>query len=180
MKFKDWFDNKLIVGAFPYLNNTFFEPSDYDYVINMSDEYYIEYQMSLISNNIKSFWFPMNECRKDIGLNSIYGAMVILYFAEKTNSRVYLHCHAGVNRSQTIKDCYCFMRTGSHNKTDISHTGYVTKLHANCFRGYLPPLAEIEKFLTELNNSLNDESYQKEKIMGGLLDGIKIETIRNF
>jgi hypothetical protein len=36
----------------------------------------------------------MNECVGDIGLNSIYGALQILYIAEKENATVLLHCHA--------------------------------------------------------------------------------------
>ena len=178
-KFKDWFQAKLTVGAFPFTNNQKFEPSEYDYVINVSDEYYPAHHLPLIANNIKSFWFPMNECKRDIGINSIYGAMVILYQAEKTNSSVYLHCHAGVNRSVMVSCAYHYLRTGKHFEPQIKRFSYVNQLFASCHRGYLPPIAETEKFLSTLGKYL-EGTLQKNEMMGGMLDTIKIETIKNF
>lgn len=171
MKFKDWYDRKLKVGAFPYVNNQNFNSDDYDVIINVSDEFYPSHK---INNN---FWFPMNEAKKDIGLNSIYGAMVILHFAEKNNMRVYLHCHAGVNRSKVIQACYFYMRTGK--QLEVETNGYINRLCAMCNRGYLPPKAETEKFLSLLGKYLNG-NLQKNELMGGMLDLIKIETINNF
>jgi hypothetical protein len=173
MKFKDWFERKLTVGSFPFMNNEHINAFDYDYVINVSDEFHPEHHIPLIVAGCKTFWFPMNECRRDIGLNSIYGALCILWLAEKENKHVYLHCHAGVNRSQCVKAAYYYMRTGEQFVSErISH---INMMVASCNRGYLPPKAEMEKFLTMLGKQL-----EAGNMMGGLLDECKIETINNF
>ena len=168
-KFKDWFDSKLIVGAFPYKVNKQFDPHGIDIVINVSDEWYVEYENLLIEAFVRTYWFPMNECKRDIGLNSIYGAMHILRFAERRNLTVYLHCHAGVNRSQIIRAAYYYMRTGKQLQIDRS-IGFENMLVASCARGYLPPKAEMQRFL----NGLTVE------MQGGKLDSAKIEAIHNF
>ena len=176
MKFKEWFSGKLVVGSFPFMNNEI-NPFDYDYVINVSDEYYHNHHIPLIVANCKTFWFPMNEARKDAGLNSIYGAMCIIRIAEKENKTVYLHCHAGINRSQTVRAAYYLMRTGEQLQSNDN--GYINKLVAMCNRGYLPPKTEMEKFLIQLGKQLDGNLISSE-LMGGLLDDCKIETINNF
>jgi protein-tyrosine phosphatase len=189
MKFKEWFENNLKVGSFPFLVNKSFDPLQYEYVINVSDEFYSEFQFLL--NGLKTFWFPMNECKRDIGLNSLYGAMVILYQAEKENKKVYLHCHAGVNRSRTIQQAYYYLRTGEHlkqdrnkrfdsifivtDKKDETVNEFYNMLLSNCNRGYLPPKAELEKFLSNLKSKLTEN-----KMQGGILDSCKIGIINNF
>ena len=173
MKFIEWFNRKLMVGAFPYTQNEHINAFDYDYIINVSDEYYSEHHLPLIVAGCKTFWFPMNEAKRDVGLNSIYGAMNILHIAEKENKRVYLHCHAGVNRSRVVQAAYYFMRTGKQLEVDTN--GYINRLLANCGRGYLPPKAEMEGFLQQLNSRLDAN-----KVCGGMLDRIKIDNINNF
>ena len=175
MKFQEWFDKNLVVGAFPILNNEFYNSKDYDYVINVSDEYYNDIFDKIRNHNlyIKSFWFPMNEVKKDVGLNSIYGAMVILFEAEKQNKKVYLHCHAGVNRSKCVQAAYYYMRTGK--QLEVETNGYINRFVAMCSRGYLPPKTEAEKFITEVGKQL-----QANNMMGGILDHCKLETINNF
>ncbi len=49
----------------------------------------------------------------------------------------------------------------------------------NCSRGYLHPMAEMEKFLVVLGNKLGYD-LQSKNIMGGILDAAKIESINNF
>jgi len=49
MKFKEWFEKKLIVGAFPYTQNEQFSGADYDIVINVSDEFYHKFHNHLIN-----------------------------------------------------------------------------------------------------------------------------------
>ena len=170
-KFKDWFDKKLVQGAFPYKVNTHFEPV-YDVVINVSDEWYPEIEAQLREKYIRHYWFPMNECKKDIGLNSIYGAMCILHHVELKNLSVYLNCHAGVNRSEIVKCAYYFMRTGTQLETE--QNGFINRLVAACSRGYLPPRAEMEAFLTGCNNRFKYDT------IGGLLDGLKLNNLNNF
>jgi len=172
MNFKDWFENKLTVGTFPFNVNKEFSPSDYKYVINMSDEFYPEIEQQLRNDECKTYWFPMNERRRDIGLNSIYGAMIIMWQAEKIGASVYLHCHSGRNRSQLTKACYHFMRVGK--QLEQGNEKYINRLHRASTRGYLPPMAEIEGFLMNISDSIGHG------IKGGTLDECKIGTINNF
>jgi uncharacterized protein YciU (UPF0263 family) len=174
IKFKDWFGNKLTVGAFPYKVNKMFDEKGIDVVVNVSDEWYPDVEFQLKEKFIRTYWFPMNEQKRDIGLNSIYGAMVILREAESRNSNVYLHCHAGSNRSRIVQAAYHFMRTGEQFDYPTKVSGFQNKMLASCFRGYLPPKAEMEGFLNEIANVF-------EKGMdGGSLDMCKINKINNF
>lgn len=171
IKFKDWFANKLTVGAFPLHVNTLIEAGEYDIIINVSDEWYRSVEEFLISCNIRTYWFPMNERIKDMGLNSIYGALVILRHAEELNLRVYLHCHQGKNRSQIVKAAYYFVRTGL--QLEEPRGGFVNMLEAACSRGYLPPRAEMQKWLKEVGKGIVS-------MQGGILEKSKINSIRNF
>lgn len=175
MKFKEWFENKLTVGAYPYMNNEWFKAGDYDFCINVSDEFYFNHDKQIKDAGCNTFWFPMNECRKDNGLNSIYGAMVILFNAEKEGKRVYLHCHAGIHRSQLVRCCYYFLRTGQ--QLDNNWSAFINQLLADCARGYLPPKNETEDFLNYLGIQLKNF---KGVPMGGILDDCKIHAVRNF
>lgn len=191
MKFAEWFLKKLTVGRFPSLQ-WIKEHSYYDIFINVSDEPYppelsidppkvdvsIPLQQHEVIDNyqrarVRYHWFPMNEKKKDVGLNSIYAACVILYYCELKNKSVYLHCHSGVNRSPTVQQAYYYMRKGEH--LESKREGYVNELLASCSRGYLPPKAEMEKFLNALMLAL-----KKGESMGGQLCKIKKETINNF
>ena len=171
MKFLEWFEKKLIVGAFPVKVNKRFNPDDFDIVVNVSDEWYFDIEQELREKFIHTYWFPMNECKRDIGLNSIYGAMVILSRAEQRNLSVYLHCHAGCNRSRVVQAAYYFMRTNHQLETDRG--GFVNMMVAACSRGYLPPKAEMEGFLGNVASNLKN-------MQGGILDICKVNTINNF
>ncbi len=120
----------------------------------------------------KVYWFPMNECKKDIGLNSIYASMVILNWAEQKNLSVYLHCHAGCNRSEIVRAAYYFMRTKKQLETERA-TGFLNMMLAACARGYLPPKAEMEQFLGVVAENIKN-------MQGGILDVCKVDTINNF
>lgn len=176
-KFKDWFKQNLEIGAFPYLQNARFDVNKYHIIINVSDEWYRKIYDRLESPLIplSLFWFPMNECKRDIGLNSIYGAMNILYSAEMNNQYVYLHCHAGVNRSQIVRAAYYYMRTGE--QLDEGRSGFINMLCASCLRGYLPPKSEMDQFLTKLGEELKNK---KDGLFGGKLDSLKLDTIEHF
>lgn len=175
-KFEDWFSQNLTIGSFPIVVNNNYSLGDFDVAVNVSDEWYNTIDMELTDiYGLKTFWFPMNECKRDIGLNSIFGAMCILWSCEKRGRNVLLYCHAGVNRSQAVGDAYYFMRTGKHRETNNS--GFINQLVAMCSRGYLPPKAEMEKFLTLLWTKLIDE---KRNSYGGILDSIKLSSINNF
>ena len=146
--FKNWFEKKLVVGGHPYLKSDF-DFDKFDYLINVSDEYR-QYR----PNN--SFWFPMNECTQDIGINSLYGALTILDMAYKKNLSVYLYCHAGVNRSRSVWCAFYYMKTGEH--IDSEWTPHKNVLIRNSFYGHFPPLNSLEAFLIKLNCVLNEEN----------------------
>lgn len=174
-KFEDWFSVNLTVGAFPIVVDNNYDLSSFDVSINMSDEFYNTIEMELNNHGLRNYWFPMNEHKRDVGLNSIFGAMCVLWSCERSNRSVLLYCHAGVNRSQATADAYYFMRTGKHRETN--NNGFINQLVAMCSRGYLPPKAEMEKFLTLLWTKLMDE---KRTSYGGILDSIKLSSINNF
>lgn len=163
--FIDWFNNNLIVGAYPLLNSQYFDSHNYDIIINVSDELYPNIEHQLLENDIRRiYWFPMNEVNFDIGMNSIYGALVILFNSFNNNERVYLHCHAGVNRSQIIRHSLYYMMNGKHLNSDDN------RLIKSCDKEFLPPLNKMELFLNDLKKQLDNF---KGKPMGGLLDHIK-------
>jgi hypothetical protein len=112
MKFQEWFDKKLKVSRYPMPDEI--KKSGAKYVINVSCEYISSCQKVCMDNGIKYFWFPMDEVSGDIGLNSIFGALQILWIAEQEKASVILHCHAGANRSPTVMEAYYFMRTKKH------------------------------------------------------------------
>lgn len=169
--FKNWFKNNLIIGGFPYHVNTDFNEGDYDVVVNVSDEFYPDIQLMITMCGCKYHWFPMNETKRDNGINSIYGAMYILWLAEQKNQMVYLHCHGGLHRSQVVRAAYYFMRT----KTHLEHRYYsfINALLSDCARNYLPPREQTEAFLIELFTTFNTMNK-----MGGILDLVKCDTIK--
>lgn len=176
MKFSEWFEKHIQTGGIPYEVELDFDPSRYDVIINVSDEISFSFRKRLEKDGIwnqQMYWFPMNERKKDAGLNSLYGAMCVLFCCESNNLKVYLHCHAGANRSVAVKCAYHYLRTGKH--LELEKGGFMNRLLAMCGRGYLPPKTELEKFLSDLGFCLN------EGIMtGGTLERLKIEHIVNF
>ena len=177
--YKIWADRSLKVSPKPDVD--WFRGrgrfSDVAVLINVSDEYNF-YDMHMIqASGVKTYWFPMNECKKDIGLNSLYGAMCVLYAAEEDCDSVVVHCAAGTNRSPVVVQAYHFMRTGRHVIEDIDGGRWSNRLERACYRGYLPPLKELEKFLHELMLHLKSKDPH---IVGGSLDKIKRNTIFNF
>lgn len=188
MKFEEWFNTKLIVSRFPLPDRI--RKSDYKYIINVSDEYINYCHDVAMECNIKYFWFPMNECVGHIGINSLYGALQILYEAEQEEAKVMLHCHAGANRSPTVADAYYFMRTKQHfeAKRNVEMEDYFDKmlgpdikssdkpnlnsLQRNMKNGFLPSAAHLEKFLILCERVFEKDSTYR----GGCLDKCKLDS----
>lgn len=163
VKFKEWFETKLRVGMFPDVN--YIRSSDFSVYINVSDEYIHSLHHEAMQAGKHYYWFPMNETTGDMGLNSIYACMQIMYNAELENKKVYLHCHGGSNRSPTVKECYFYMRSGEFMETKNP------RLISNIEKGRLPSIRQIKKFLTVTQRNLEmDESKR-----GGMLDMAKLK-----
>lgn len=161
MKFQEWFDKKLKVTRYPLPDEI--KKSGAKYVVNVSCEYISSCQKVCMDNGIKYFWFPMDEVSGDIGLNSIFGALQILWIAEKEKAGVILHCHAGANRSPTVMEAYYFMRTKKHfvRKISVESKELFEKLFPdsknserqnnrllnNIEAGHLPSKNKMESFL---------------------------------
>jgi len=88
-----WLENNVVVGRFPLPQEI--KNSNYDVLINVSDENIIYCSETAFKNNKQYYWFPLSEGLRDIGINSIYGSLQILHLCEINNLKVYLHCHAG-------------------------------------------------------------------------------------
>jgi hypothetical protein len=191
-KFNDWFENKLKITRYPKPEEIL-KLSDIKYIINVSDEYNLKIHNICMEKNIKYFWFPMNECTDNMGINSIYGAMKILFIAEKENAKIIVHCHAGSNRSVTIGECYFYLRTKKYpirkprnKELDIAIESMFTfeneedrleyrrlsensRLQNNIEMGHLPSKFKIESFLKQCEKSINNFSKFS-------LDTIKLNT----
>lgn len=191
-KFNEWFKSKVVVGRYPMPT----EIDKFDYILNVSDEYISAIQTVAIQKGIKYFWFPMSECNDNMGINSIYGALQILWIAESENKRVLLHCHAGANRSPTVAECYYYMRTKKYplrkpvnediqksiesmftfeeeqDRIDYRKIANNSRLENNIIGGHLPSRLKMEDFLKKC-----EKSFQKYSVgSGGQLDVLKIES----
>ena len=123
--------------------------SDCHVVINVSDDFYLMHSDKVLQSGKQNYYFPMGEDEGGMGLNSIYGALHVLYqvFTEKPEWKVLLHCQAGKNRSPTIKSAFYYMMLGEHEPDKTKEGGRNNRLIDNCERGNLPPLNKIEPFL---------------------------------
>lgn len=169
MEFKDWFAQKVKVGAYP--NPRELAPngrlSDADVFINVSDEAYeMHVTRAMTYGGKQAYWFPLGEAW-GMCLSSIYGALNIMWQAEKAGLSIYLHCHAGVNRSQTVADCYHFMRSGEHRPLQFGLLGdnpdTRNQLQCNIGNNVLPDTFTMEGWLKQMN-------YAVTRPMGGWMD----------
>jgi hypothetical protein len=190
MKFQDWFDTKLKVTRYPLPEEI--KKSEVKYVINVSCEYISSCQKVCMDNGIKYFWFPMDEISGDIGVNSIFGALQILWIAEKEKASVLLHCHAGANRSPTVMEAYYFMRTKKHlvRETKAETKEFLKKMFPdfkpsdfknnrllnNIDMGHLPSKFKMETFLKKAEEWFLKQDWQDDFKTESGLNTIKFET----
>lgn len=189
MKFQEWFDKKLKVSRYPMPDEI--KKSGAKYVINVSCEYISSCQKVCMDNGIKYFWFPMDEVSGDIGLNSLFGALQILWIAEQEKASVILHCHAGANRSPTVMEAYYFMRTKKHFIREITIESKErfekmfpdsknlerqnNRLLNNIEAGHLPSKNKMETFLKKTEEWFLKQDWENDFKTESGLNSVKCE-----
>lgn len=159
-----WIENNLLVQRYPLPREI--ELSDVDVYINVSDEYISYCHDSALKSGKRYFWFPLNECYNNMGLNSIYAAINILLLSEEKNHKVVVHCHAGVNRSRLVYECYLYFRTGTiPNEKSM--------LYKACQGNHLPSFEEMLSFIDSCKKSFELQETRR----GGQLDVCIFESI---
>lgn len=136
---------------------------EFDIVMNVSD--HVDFQLNawLCAESIQQYWFPMGEAHS-LPLENLFGAMQVLWNAENTHQKVFLHCVAGRNRSQMIKDCYRFMTTGEYDEK--------SSMMLNVYDNQLPGIYRLELFLQKCLALFQDPAIAE----GELIDWLKRET----
>ena len=136
----NWLESNVKVSPFPKAEDIAKGAYDnFSYRINVSDLYRPVIDKAIRSHTtMESFWFPQGEAF-GLSLESLYGSLRVLWEAERAESNVLLHCHAGRNRSQMVYDSYYFMQTGKHPKN--------SKLLLNIDDGQFLGLFKMEEFL---------------------------------
>jgi len=174
--FKDWLNNNLTIAANPVKTERrgkWWE--NYDLIINVSDYTDLELTSKIAYHGIAVYWFPMGESY-GIPLESVYGAISVLWYAESNNLRVLLHGMSGRNRSIMVVDCYYFMKTGSHRKDNARDVIYgknkSNKLILNINDNQLPGIYRMELFLEKCKKILSTP----ETANGAPIDWLKKET----
>jgi hypothetical protein len=169
--FSEWYGTKLKVVGYPILTEVSAENGkykDFDVFINVSDEYWMDYVNEFWKLGKQNHWFPMGEMHNDIGMISIFGALWVMYQAYERNLSVLIHCHAGINRSQTVRACFHYMMTNHH--LPIERTGSFIKadnmLQFNCERNHLPELSKMELWLQACKEAFDNP----QKFLGGMYD----------
>lgn len=149
-------------------------------------------QKTCMENGIKYFWFPMDEVSGDIGLNSIFGALQILWIAEQEKARVILHCHAGANRSPTVMEAYYFMRTKKHLIRELTEDKKESilkmfpdtdlsifknnRLLNNIEAGHLPSKNKMESFLKKTEEWFLKQDWENDFKTESGLNSVKCDV----
>lgn len=149
--FQDYFSSKVTISRFPNLQDLqagMFD--DCKYRINVSDIYHPEIDNAFKDMGVENFWFPLGEAF-GMALESLYGALRIMWKAEKQEQSLLLHCHAGNNRSVMAADSYYFLRTQKQRKQSQTGLQYAknkrNQLLLNIDDGQLPGIYKMEEFL---------------------------------
>ena len=124
--FLEWINKCLTISAHPAIKSmkdNWWQ--DYDLVVNLSD--YIEHRLhiQIAGQGIPVYWFPMGETY-GMPLENIFGALSILWEAEKNNHKVFMHCMAGRNRSarstgRRLPECRYRRVSAGHGWTVLFH-----------------------------------------------------------
>ena len=91
-------------------------------------------------------WFPTDE--RPMDLDMILQAVAKLVEYDCDGSHIIVHCLHGNNRSRTVVEAFHFAKLGFHFEDE--YKGYTNHLVWNSASGYLPPLQEMEKLLSDI------------------------------
>ena len=149
--FQEWLSSKVQISKFPTVDEI--QAGKFDackYRVNVSDIYRPEIDLMFNKMGTVNFWFPQGEAF-GIALESLYGALRIMWEAENQDQSLLLHCHAGNNRSVLVADSYYFLRTQKQRQQDQPRLTYAknnpNRLLLNIDDGQLPGIFKMEEFL---------------------------------
>ena len=174
--FLEWINNNVTVSSHPTTNSAKKDWwNGYDLIINVSDHTNYQLHIDLAKHGIPIYWFPLGESY-GMPLDNIYGALSVLWFAEKNNLKVLIHCMAGRNRSIIILDCYYYLRTEKQradNSEDVEYgKNKLNKLVLNINDNQLPGVFRTEHFLTKCRDLFQNPDIAE----NAYIDWLKKET----
>ena len=171
----DFIDNNITVSRFPVSKEIEGIYKDYNVIINVSDEFYLGMSEKIMKEGKLNYYFPMGECGDSMGLNSMFGALQVLYQVYTWNPewKALIHCQAGLNRSPTIKSAFYYMMVGEHEEiSKIKNDRWYNRLIDNCEQEYLPPIEKTKLFLSKCKEAFDNS----EKFLGGMFDWVMLES----
>ncbi len=130
---------------------------------------YTSYAAKVMQSGREYYWSPLGECGKDMGLNSLFAALSVMYQSYHRDKKVLLHCHAGANRSPTAYACFHYMMTGTHLGEKRDENGLIWEsnmLLYNCNAKHLPHEEWMKIWLTRLKAMFDDF----DRYIGGMFD----------
>lgn len=140
----------ITVRPFPTLvevRNPWIINSRVKHLINVSDKEQDDIKAAILARGISYSWFPTVE-KPTMDMPKIFLAVRQLHQYVSSGEPTVVHCVAGINRSRTVVEAYHYARFGKH-LTD-EYNGYQNHLIYNCASGYLPPLSQMEHWLSLL------------------------------
>ena len=99
--------------------------------------------------------------------------------AYKNNSRCFVHCEMGINRSKFVESCFYYLVLGRHLESEdariIGGRGFINALFKNTAKSIPLPLKKMECFLDILA-----EKCFHDDVSQNLLDDILLELSRRY
>ncbi len=168
MPIEEYLQSKIKVVGYPMIGEFEKEYKDFDVIINVSDEYYCDYGRKVMTLGKEYHWLPMGESEKDMGINSIFAALYVMYQSYLRGHAVLLHCHAGANRSPTVQACFYFMMTDNHIEEKRDEKGFIRDGNMLSYNAgkHLPDIAWIENWLRKCRYAFDNPQC----FIGGLFD----------